>query len=105
MKLVCIMPRCMYAGGRNGVRRIKWCGRTWSRGWRGGARVGVVQPLTERTAATDELVMLFYDNYYWLGPVWPKALVLAANKLAGRVPHGEDSYTPFTTMIQSYFVS
>ncbi len=72
------------------------CGRAWA---------GVVQPLAERTAATDEWVMLLYDNYYWLGLVWPKALVLAANKLAGRVPDGEGSYTPFTTMIQSYFVS
>ncbi len=24
----------MYAGGRNGVRRIKWCVRIWRRGWR-----------------------------------------------------------------------
>lgn len=57
----------------------------------------------QRTAATDEWVKLLHDNYYWLGLVWPKAPILYAYKLAGLVPEGEDSFTPFTTMIQSYF--
>ena len=33
----------MYAGGQNGVRRIKWCVRIWRRGCRSGARVGWLQ--------------------------------------------------------------
>ena len=31
--------RYIKAGGRNGVRRIKWCVRIWTRGWRSGALV------------------------------------------------------------------
>ena len=38
----------MYAGGQNGVRRIKWCVRLWRRGWRSGGGQAwlqnVVQP-------------------------------------------------------------
>ncbi len=87
------------------MRRIKWCARIWRRGWRSGVRAGVVQPLVARTAATDEWVKFLYGNYYWLGLVWPKKPVLCANKLAGLVPAGEYSFTPVTTMIQSFFAS
>ena len=30
---------------QSGLWRIKWCGRIWRRGWRGGAWEGVVQAL------------------------------------------------------------
>lgn len=59
----------------------------------------------ERAAATDEWIQLLHDNYYWIGLVWPKAPILYANKLSGLIPDGEDSYAPFTTMIQSYFAN
>lgn len=57
----------------------------------------------EREAATDEWIKLLHDEYYWIGLVWPKAPVLYAYKLAGIVPDGEDSYAPFTTMVQTYY--
>lgn len=57
----------------------------------------------ERAAATEEMVTMLHDNYYWIGLTWPKAPILYANKLAGLVPEGEDSYAPFTAMIQTYY--
>jgi len=59
----------------------------------------------ERAAATEEWTQLLHDNYYWIGLVWPKAPILYASKLSGIVPDGEDSFAPFTTMIQTYFAN